>query len=152
MTPSPSRVRAMRLFVGGLVGWHISLVPAGLVGALLDGVTGLLSALIGAALAVAYYAIGQGVQMQYADAPPRTIRAASVASYVVRVGLLGLLLYGSLTWPAVTAALDTRGLFAGIVSGVVGWLVGLVVVFRRLRVPTFDPGPSERDDRPGRGC
>ncbi|MBI4900242.1 MAG: hypothetical protein HY829_07170 [Actinobacteria bacterium] len=139
MTTSVNRARATRLFIGGLVGWHASLVPAGVVGAVLGGVTGLLSALVGAALAVAYYAIGQGVQMQYADAPPRTIRAASVASYVVRVSLLGLVLWASLTWPGVMSALDARGLFAGIVSGVLGWLAGLVVAFRRLRVTAFDP-------------
>ncbi|HET7724923.1 MAG TPA: hypothetical protein VFK68_09810 [Propionibacteriaceae bacterium] len=142
MTPSANRLRATRLFVGGLVGWNGALVVAAVVGALLAGVTGLLSALVGAALALAYYAIGQGVQMQYADAPPRTIRAASIASYVVRVSLLGLLLWASLSWPAIMAALDARGLFAGIVAGVLGWLVGLVVAFRRLRVPTYDRGGS----------
>ena len=31
----------------------------------------------------------------------------------------------------------TRALFAGIVLGVLGWLTGLVVAFRKLRVPTF---------------
>lgn len=142
MTPSPNRVRATRLFVGGLVGWNAALVVAAVAGAVLAGATGLLSALVGAALALAYYAIGQGVQMQYADAPPRTIRAASLASYVIRVSLLGLLLWASLSWPAIMDALDARGLFAGIVSGVLGWLVGLVVAFRRLRVPTYDGGGS----------
>lgn len=152
MTPSPNRARATRLFVGGLVGWNAALVIAAVVGALLAGATGLLSALVGAALALAYYAIGQGVQMQYADAPPRTIRAASITSYVVRVSLLGLLLWASISWPGIVAALDARGLFAGIVSGVLGWLVGLVVAFRRLRVPTFDEGASSQDDRSREGC
>jgi cbb3-type cytochrome oxidase subunit 1 len=36
------------------------------------------------------------------------------------------------------AAVDVRGLFAGIVLGVVGWLAGVVIAFRKLRVPTFD--------------
>ena len=55
--------------------------------------------------------------------------------------MLGALLWASLVWPFVMAALDTRALFAGIVLGVLGWLTGLVVAFRKLRVPTFDePG------------
>jgi ATP synthase protein I len=152
MTPSPNRVRATRLFAGGLVGWHGGLALAAVVGLLLGGAVGLFSALIGAALAVFYYAIGQGVQMQYADASPQTIRTASIASYVVRVSLLGGLLYATIVWPGVIAAVDVRGLFAGIVLGVVGWLTGLVIAFRKLRVPTFDQADSGRYDPPGPGC
>ena len=152
MTPSPNRVRATRLFVGGLLGWHGGLALAAVTGILLSGGIGLLSALIGAALAVLYYAIGQGVQIQYADAPPRTIRAASLASYVVRVSLLGGLLYASIVWPSIVAAVDVRGLFAGIVLGVVGWLSGVVIAFRKLRVPAFDEPDPVRYDPPRPGC
>jgi len=152
MTPSPNRVRATRLFVGGLLGWHGGLALAAIAGILLSGGIGLLSALIGAALAVLYYAIGQAVQIQYADAPPRTIRAASLASYVVRVSLLGGLLYSSIVWPSVVVAVDARGLFAGIVLGVVGWLTGVVVAFRKLRVPVFDEPDPVRYDPPRPGC
>jgi hypothetical protein len=152
MTPSPNRVRATRLFVGGLLGWHGGLALAAIAGILISGTVGLFSSLIGAALAVVYYAIGQGVQMQYADAPPRTLRAASIVSYVVRVTLLGALLYASTTWPAVMAVLDTRGLFAGVVLGVVGWLTGLVLMSRKLRVPVFDAPDPARYDPPVQGC
>ena len=152
MTPSPNRVRATRLFVGGLLGWQGGLVASAVAGVLIHGAVGLVSALVGAALALAYYAIGQGVQMQYADAPPQTIRTVSVASYVVRVSLLGALLWASIVWPSVINALDTRALFAGIVLGVVGWLTGLVVAFRKLRVPTFDEGDPVRYDPPRPGC
>lgn len=152
MTLSPNRVRATRLFVGGLLGWHGGLALAAIVGILLSGGIGLVSALIGAALAVLYYAIGQAVQIQYADASPRTIRTASLASYVVRVSLLGTLLYASIVWPAVMAAVDVRGLFAGIVLGVVGWLTGVVIAFRKLRVPAFDEASPVRYDPPRPGC
>jgi hypothetical protein len=70
----------------------------------------------------------------------------------VRVSLLGALLWGSIVWPVVMTALDARGLFAGIVLGVLGWLTGLVVAFRKLRVPTFDEPDPVRDDPPGPGC
>jgi hypothetical protein len=144
VTPSPDRVRATRLFIGGLLGWHGGLALSVAVGFLIGGTVGLFSGLIGAALAVAYYAIGQGVQMLYADAPPKTLRVASIVSYAVRVAVMGALLYASTMWPALMAALDARGLFAGVILGVLGWLTGLVVMFRRLRVPVFDP-PDLRD-------
>ena len=152
MTSSPNRARATRLFVGGLIGWHGGLALAAIAGIIMSGAVGLFSSLIGAALAVVFYAIGQGVQMQYADAPPRTLRAASIVSYVVRVSLLGGLLYAALSWPAVMAALDTRGLFVGVVLGVVGWLTGLVVTSRKERVPVFDAPDPARYDPPVQDC
>lgn len=136
--PSPNRTRAAQLLVGGLVGWHGGLAASVIVGILVGGTIGMLSALIGAALALVYYAIGQGVQVQYADAEPRVLRTASVGSYIVRVLVLGALLAAALQWPSVLAALDTRALFVGIVLGVLGWLTGLILRFRKLRVPVFD--------------
>lgn len=133
--PSPNRSRAAQLLVGGLVGWHGGLAAGVVIGILVGGTVGMLSAVIGGALTLVYYAIGQGVQIQYADAEPRVLRAASVWSYLVRVGVLGALLWGALQWPSVLASLDARALFSGIVLGVLGWLAGLIVKFRRLRIP-----------------
>jgi hypothetical protein len=138
--------------VGGLVGWHAGLATAVVVGILLGGTVGMLSALIGAGLTLFYYAIGQGVQIQYADAEPRVLRAASVWSYMVRVGVLGALLWGALQWPSVLASLDARALFTGIVLGVLGWLTGLIVRFRKLRIPVFDEPEAARDDPSGHDC
>jgi hypothetical protein len=150
--PSPNRTRAAQLLVGGLVGWHAGLAAAVVVGILLGGTVGMLSALIGAALTLVYYAIGQGVQIQYADAEPRMLRAASVWSYMVRVGVLGALLWGALQWPSVLASLDARALFTGIVLGVLGWLTGLILRFRKLRIPVFDEPEAARDDPSGHDC
>jgi hypothetical protein len=138
--------------VGGLLGWHGGAAAAVVVGLLLGGTVGMLSALIGAALALVYYAIGQGVQVQYADAEPRVLRAASLWSYLVRVVAMGGLLWATLQWPSVLASLDTRGLFAGIVLGVLGWLTGLVLRFRKLRIPTFDEPESTQYDPSGHDC
>jgi hypothetical protein len=149
---SPHRTRAAQLLVGGLVGWHGGLAAAVVVGILLGGRVGMLSALIGAALSLVYYTIGQGVQIQYADAEPRVLRAASVWSYLVRVGVLGALLWGALQWPSVLASLDARALFTGIVLGVLGWLTGLILRFRKLRIPVFDEPRSARDDPSGHDC
>ncbi len=135
---SANRDRAARLLVGGIIGWHAGLVAAIVTGALLGGVLGAVSAMLGAAMTLVYYTVGQGVQVQFADAPPRTLRTASVWSYVVRVTVLGALLWAVIQWPSILALLNTGGLFAGIVLGVLGWLVGLVAMHRRLRIPVFD--------------
>lgn len=135
---SANRGRAAKLLVGGLIGWHGALLVAIVVGALVGGVLGAVSAILGAAVTLVYYTVGQGVQVQFADAPPHVLRTVSVWSYVVRVAVLGLLLWVVIEWPSVLALLDTRGLFAGIVLGVLGWLVGLVLMHRKLRIPIFD--------------
>lgn len=150
--PSPNRTRAAQLLVGGLIGWHVGLATAVGVGILLGGTVGLLSAVIGAALTLIYYAIGQGVQVQYADAEPRVLRTASVGSYLVRVVALGAVLAAALQWPSILASIDTRALFAGIVLGVLGWLTGLILRFRKLRIPAFDPPDSTRYDPSGHDC
>lgn len=151
-SPSPNRTRAAQLLVGGLVGWHGGLAAAVVVGILLGGTIGMLSALIGAALTLVYYAIGQGVQVQYADAAPKVLRTASLWSYVVRVAVLGAVLCAALQWPSVLASLDTRALFAGIVLGVLGWLTGLILRFRKLRVPVFDEPETTQHDPSGHDC
>ena len=151
-TLSPNRTRAAQLLVGGLVGWHGGLAAAVVVGVLLGGTVGMLSALIGAGLTLVYYAIGQGVQVQYADAEPRLLRTASIGSYVVRVAALGAVLWAALQWPSVLASLDTRCLFVGIVLGVLGWLTGLILRFRKLRVPAFDEPESTQYDPSGHDC
>jgi hypothetical protein len=149
---SPNRTRAAQLLVGGLLGWHGGLAAAVVVGILLGGTVGMLSALIGAALALVYYAIGQGVQIQYADATPTVLRAASIWSYVVRVVALGALLAAALQWPSLLASLDTRALFAGIILGVLGWLTGLILRFRTLRIPVFDEPETTQYDPSGHDC
>lgn len=152
MTPSVLRTRATQLLVGGLLGWHGGLLLAGVAGTLVSGWVGLVSAVLGAALALAYYAIGQGTQVAFADSPVRTIRAASVLSYVVRVVALGILLGATLTWPSILARVDTGSLAAGIILGVLGWLVGLVLRSRKQRVPVFDEPPLTRYDPSDEGC
>lgn len=141
---SANRDRAKRLFLGGQVGWLVGMLLGLGAGAVIAGPIGAVSALGGSGLALAFHAIGQGVQIVVADAPARTVRAASVLSYVVRVGLLALLLSGAIGRPDILALFDARSIFAGIVCGVLGWIVGLVTTFRRLRVPVFDEGSQQR--------
>jgi hypothetical protein len=65
---------------------------------------------------------------------------------------LGALLAAALQWPSLLASLDTRALFAGIVLGVLGWLTGLILRFRTLRIPVFDEPETTQYDPPGHDC
>lgn len=151
MNPSSSRGQATRLFVGGLIGWHFGLVLAAIIGALIGAVSGFVSGLLGAGLALFFYAVGQVVQIVFAEAPVRMLRTASITSYVVRVTLLGVLLYATIASPELLSGLDVRGLFVGIVLGVLGWLTGLVITHHNLRIPIYDL-PLSGDDPPSKDC
>ena len=134
--------RARRLLVGGLVGG----VAAGLVGTvacLIGGGSQAGASAAAAAIAVVvFFAVGQLVQVVCADLRPVWILVASLASYALRIGVLGLVLF--LAW----AHADEWGLVRGVVAGqtvvgVVGWLAGEIWAFSRLRIPVFDSSTGD---------
>lgn len=144
--PSVVAVRARRLLAGGLAGAHaVALICVG-VFAVRDGLPGLASAALGAALVVFFYTVGKTVQVRYADAAATTLFRASVMSYIIRVSLLGALLLAYLRFADDSSRLLPLPLAVTAVVTVVGWLAGEILVYSRLRIPNFDE-PS--GDAPG---
>lgn len=143
-TPSLAATRARRLLAGGLAGAHVAAVTCVGIFMIRDGLAGLASAALAAAMVLFFYILGQWVQVQVADAPARTVFRASVASYILRVAALGGLLFVYVN----NATADSRLLAAPViitaVATVVGWIAGEVVVFSRLRIPHFDE-PSDEE-------
>lgn len=93
-----------------------------------------------------FYTVGQWVQVRVADAPARTIFLTSVASYVARVSVLGVLLVAYLRLADGTSQLLAVPMVITAVATVVGWLTGEVIVFSRLRILNFDE-PIQVDER-----
>lgn len=144
--PSVSALRARRLLAGGLLGAHvIALICVGIF-LVRDGVPGLVSAALGAALVILFYTIGKTVQVRWADAPATTIFRVSMVSYFVRVGGLAALLAGYLRFADETTRLLGVPLAVTTVATVIGWLVGELIVFSRLRIPNFDDPPTASSD------
>ncbi|WP_158548004.1 hypothetical protein [Desertihabitans brevis] len=136
--------RARRLLVGGVIGCHALALPAVLVWAVVDGARGLLSALVGLALVLVFDTIGQAVQIRFAGAAPRVLMRASLLSFGLRASVLGLLVVGWSNLPAESVA-RVNAMALAVTGGlsVVGWLVGVVLTYRRLRIPIYDE-PSDR--------
>lgn len=147
---SDNQQRAMRLLTGGAVGGHAGalLVTVGFfVG---RGISSGMSCLIACAVALLFYIVGQAVQVIVADAPPSTVLAASLASYVIRVSALAGLLALSFTVADKVSGLDSAAVVAGMLTVVGTWLVAEIWTFSRLRIPVFD-APSANVERVVRG-
>lgn len=136
--PSVHVVRARKLLVGGLAGGLGAGLVAVIIFTVVEGSQGLGSAAFGAALVLFFYAVGQLVMVRLADSGARTLLTGSMASYVGRVVVLGLILLifsehaHSWTW------IDARALFIGAIAVVAGWIFVEMLVFSRLRIAIYD--------------
>lgn len=135
--PGAQRRRAIALLRAGLSGANATLLV--LVGPawLLGGKAALLSVLVAGALVVAFFTLGQAVQIAMVDRSPQAVLAGSMMSYVVRVTGLGLLLRAALPW-AERGVVDGRLLVLSVIVITTGWIVVEILGFRRLRFPVYD--------------
>lgn len=136
--PSPNRARAQRLLAGGMVGGHLAGVVVVAATWAVAGPPAGASAAVAAVIVIAFMAIGQGVQLIVADASPNAVLVASLASYTVRVSLLGVLLMTVLGNTERFAMLVPFGFAVATIVVVIGWLAGEFRAYSKLRIPVFD--------------
>lgn len=139
---SPAGRRAATLLRAGAIGGHLAAVSAVGVTIVVAGAPAGVWAAIGAAAALAFYTIGLATQVLVADSSPRTVLFAALASYALRVTVLGLALAAALASPAFLAMVHPGGLFTGVAAVVVGWLGFEIATYRRLRIPVYDDPPA----------
>lgn len=139
--------RARRLLVGGMVGTHLVALPVLLGFTVADGARGLVSGLFGLALVVFFHAVGQATQIRFAGSDPRVLMRASLLSYAMRTALLGLAVIGWVNLPAeAQTRVNPMALATVAAAAVVGWMLGLVRTYSRLRIPAYDEPDSVYDD------
>ena len=130
--------RARKLLLGGAVGGVIATAICMVVMWLSYGRSGVVSALLAAAMVLFFYGVGQYVMVLFADAGARTLLAVSMASYTTRVVVLGLLLViydkNADRWPD----LVPMGVFISTIAVVACWLAVEIIVFSRLRIGHYD--------------
>ena len=97
------------------------------------------SALVAALATLAFMVLGQWVHVRFADAPPQRMMIAWFASYLLRVGLPGLVLVAAASNPERLAGMDRFAVAITTILVVTGWLAAEIWVFSRLRIPVFDP-------------
>ncbi|MDO4785237.1 MAG: hypothetical protein Q3997_09170 [Propionibacteriaceae bacterium] len=134
ITPAVRRTRA--LLVGGLAGGHLGAVVAVALALGLGGRESLVSALIGAAVVIVFFSIGQAIEIVAVTMASMLGLVATLFSYVARVILLGAGLRAVVDLGG--DRIDPAWLFCGVVCCVLAWVSGVVIVAARQRVPVFD--------------
>lgn len=145
--PSGSSRRAQQLLLGGAAGGHLAALLVVSVFWGLGGPEAAVSAAVAAVVALVFNVIGHAVQVIVADADARVVLIAALASYTVRVTLLGLVLMLVLANSDRFSWLQPIAIIWGIVAVVFGWLVAEFWVYSRLRIPVFDPPEDQRPVR-----
>lgn len=130
--------RAKEMMVGGLVFGHaVGLTVIGLAAAL-GGADAAMTAALGFASVVIFFAIGQWIEVIACELEPTQGMGLALASYVVRVIGLGAGLWFILENPAVAPHVTRGWLLLSVVGTVVAWISGVVWVASRQRVPVYD--------------
>lgn len=110
----------------------------GVLATVLDQMRGLISVTAMAALVLGYFVAGLVVErfaMRYPDGTGMTI---TLASYAVRVALLGVILWWAMATPAIIAQLSPGWLAAGAIGALLAWTGGLMFWHARARIPIYD--------------
>ncbi len=136
--PSANVMRARRLLTAGAAGGHAALLLCVGAFAMTGGLSGGISAALAGILTILFFTIGQAVQVMVADADPRTILVAALASYIGRVVGLGALLALALANADRLTAMNPTAVAVTTIAVVLGWLGVEIWAFSRLRLPVFD--------------
>ncbi len=149
---TPNQARALTLLKAGAIGGHAGAAAA--TGFFL-GTRGLASGLwclLAAGVTLAFYIVGQAVQVRIADEETQRVLVASLVSYGVRVGALGGLLALAVTQADRLETMDPTAVVVGTLTVVVTWLTAEVFAFSRMHIPLYEP-PSRKRGTPtaGRG-
>lgn len=106
--------------------------------AVVDQTRGLLSVLAMALLVLAYFAAGWAVERVALRYPDSTGMTITLASYAVRVALLGVILWWTMSTPSLVAQLSPVWLAVGAVGALLAWTSGLMWWHSRARIPIYD--------------
>lgn len=135
---SPAVGRARRLLVAGLGGGHAAAAVAVLGLWLARGTAAGVSAALAAGATIVFYTIGLAVQIVVADATPKRVLGASLASYLLRVSGFGVGLGVALANADAIAWLDAVAVVVATIATVIGWLSAEMWAHARLRIPVYD--------------
>jgi len=140
---SDNERRARQLLAGGAKGGHAAALIVIGVFYFVGGPSAALSSALAALAVLAFFGLGQAVQVWVADADPQIVMVAALGSYVFRVGLPAFALILLARDPSRLAGIDRVAIAVSAIAVVLGWLAAEIWTFSRLRIPVFDPPEGE---------
>lgn len=135
----PNRSRAIKLLFGGSIAGSLAWLLATLLWWSALGRPALAGALVGGAITLGFFSIGQFAQVVFAESSPVRVMTVTMISYVVRI--VGAVAAAGLVSERL-AQLNRVALAVTVIAVAIAWIVGEIIAFARLRIPAFDP-PSD---------
>ncbi|NHC13390.1 hypothetical protein [Motilibacter deserti] len=125
-------------FRGAALPAAVVTAAAVLIAGLAAGGQGAASALAAGAVVTAFFGVGHLVSSRVADVAPTAVMAVALATYAVKVLVLGVLL----VLVGGSSAVDGTAFGVTVFAVTTTWLAARVRVFARLRLFYVDPVPS----------
>lgn len=145
--------RAKEMMIGGLLLGHACGVVVMGLAAVLGGADAFLTAALGFAAVVVFFAVGQWLEVVACELEPVQGMGLALASYAVRVAGITVGMWAITTAPALAPHISSGWLVASVTLTVIGWIGGVVWVASRQQVPVYDeeysPPAREGDEPPG---
>lgn len=123
---------------GGIMMSHAALILTAVLAYLVAGRNALVTTLLAGLTVSVLLIAGQYLQMQLVQRADMAAMAATLAGFGVRVAALGA---GLALWLAAAdkyPVIRPWGVVAGCCAVTLGWLAGVLLTYRRLRVPVYD--------------
>lgn len=131
-------LRARQMMLGGVVGGHMVGLAILVAAYCFDGADAALTAALGFATVVLFYAIGQAIEVVACELAPIQGMGLVLVSYAVRVIGIAAGLWGVLSLPPVAEKVSEGWLLLSVTGTVLAWVTGVVLVAARQRVPVYD--------------
>lgn len=135
---SAAAKRARQMLIGGLVLGHVAGVTVIGLALALGGTDAVISAAIGFACVLVFFAVGQAIELVACEMEPVQGMAVALGAYAVRVIGIGAGLGVIVNHPAMAPHVRPGWLMAAVTATVVAWIGGVVLVASRQRVPIYD--------------
>lgn len=130
--------RAKEMMMGGLVAGHVVGITIIGLALALGGAGAALTAALGFAAVVIFYAIGQMLEVVASELEPTQGLGLVLVSYAVRVIGIAAGLWFILGHPSVAPHVSDGWLVLSVAGTVIAWVSGVVFVASRQHVPVFD--------------
>lgn len=131
---------------GGIAGSHLALALAAVIATGLGGRDALVTTLLAGLTVSVLMIAGQFVQSILVQKATMVAMAATLAGFGIRVAALGAALAFWLANASRYPSIVDWAVVTGCVSVSLGWLAGVLVTYRRLRVPIYDAGHQPPTD------
>lgn len=140
--PAPAQ-RAPRVLLAGVLWVLGSTAVATLAGALAQGRTEALSALLGGAIVLVFFGFGAVVVGSASQLAPHLALLVAMLTYTFQVALVALVFAGLTRADAFDSSLTAGWLAGALIAGTFAWMAGQLIATFRAPIPPWEGRPED---------